>query len=316
MSSYASILSDAHRARWSLDEVTRRIADIDFGRCLLPDSLVRVEELAFLDERARLMLNQIRAHSYLKLFALVERFILPFAVQNAGGALHRSHEELLALMQFAEEEAKHIALFERFSEAFELGFGCYCETLGPSEEVAAAVLVEDPLAVALLVLHIEWMTQDHYLRSVKGDDSPRASGLGADRGFDPAFAYLLRCHWVEEAQHARIDALLVDKLARERSEVERERALGGYLVLIDSLERALGQQVELDLESFRRAGGRLDDASRDVWRAQQARAYQDAFLAAGLRHPKFLATVDRHFGRARERLEERAARYTLPPRVP
>lgn len=309
MSSYASILSDAHRARWMLDEVTGRIADIDFGRCLLPDALVRVDDLEFLHARARLMVNQIRAHSYLKLFALVERFILPFAVQNAGSALHRSHEELLALMQFAEEEAKHIALFERFSEAFELGFGCYCETLGPSEDIASTVLIEDPLAVALLVLHIEWMTQDHYLRSVKSDD--RAS---IDKGFDPAFAYLLRCHWMEEAQHARIDALLVEKLARERSEAERERALSGYLQLIDSLERALGQQVELDLESFRRAGGRLEDGQRDTWRAQQTRAYQDAFLAAGLKHPKFIAVVERNIVAGRARLEAQAARYALPTR--
>jgi hypothetical protein len=305
VSSYASILNDAHRARWSLDEVTRRIADIDFGRRFMPDALVRVDDLSFLDPRSRVVVNQIRAHSYLKLFALVERFILPFAVQNAGGALHRSHEELLALMQFAEEEAKHIALFERFSEGFELGFGCFCQTVGPSEEVAASVLVEDPLAVALLVLHIEWMTQDHYLRSVKDGD-----------GFDPAFAYLLRCHWMEEAQHARIDALLVEKLAHERSESERERAVTGYLALIDSLDGALGQQVELDLESFRRAGGSLDDPGRERWRAQQVRAYQDAFLGAGLRHPKFLTAVERHVGAFRERLEARAGRYASPARAP
>jgi hypothetical protein len=312
VSSFNSILQDGQRARWSLDDVTQRIHEIDYQRPLLPESLVRVEPLRFLDDDQRRMVNQIRAHSYLKLFSLVERFILPFAVQNAADALHRSHEELLALMQFGEEEAKHIALFERFSEGFELGFGCYCDTIGPSENLAGAVLAEDPLAVALLVLHIEWMTQDHYLRSVK-DPGQTDGGPARSKSFDPAFGYLLRCHWVEEAQHARIDALLVEKLARERDENERARALSTYLNLLDALDEALGRQVELDQEAFLRAGGQLDGAGRDAWRMQQRQAYRDAFLSAGLKHPKFLAAVDRNIGTSRARLDALAAHYALRP---
>lgn len=300
MFSYSTILADAQRARWSLDEVTARVADIDFRRSFLPDALVHVEELEFLAPDERRIVNQIRAHSYLRLFALVERFILPFAVMHAGDALHRSHDELLALMQFGEEEAKHIALFERFSEAFELGFGCFCEIVGPSEEIAGAVLAEDPLAVALLVLHIEWMTQDHYLRGVKD-----ATGV------DSAFTYLLRCHWLEEAQHARIDTLLLEKMARERNEAERERALAGYVALLELLSGALRNQVELDIEAFRRGGGSFDDAQRDRWREQQTLAYEDAFLAAGLHHPRFRGVVDRFISAPGQRLQSLADRFTL-----
>lgn len=300
MFSYSSILADGQRARWSLDEVTARVRDIDFQRSFLPDALVHVGELDFLGPDERRMANQIRAHSYLRLFALVERFILPFAVMHAGDALHRSHEELLALMQFGEEEAKHIALFERFSEAFELGFGCFCEIVGPSEEVAGAVLAEDPLAVALLVLHIEWMTQDHYLRSVKD-----ATGV------DGAFAYLLRCHWLEEAQHARIDTLLLEKMAHERNDAERERALSGYVALLELLDGALRKQVDLDIEAFGRAGGSLTEAGRERWRQQQTLAYQDAFLAAGLHHPRFRGVVDRFIAAPGQRLQSLAERFTL-----
>lgn len=301
MYSYSSILADSQRARWSLDEATERVKDIDFQRRFLPDALVRVEALDFLGPDEQRVVNHIRAHSYLRLFALVERFILPFAVMHAGAALHRSHEELLALMQFGEEEAKHIALFERFSQAFELGFGCYCEIVGPSEDIVGAVLAEDPLAVALLTLHIEWMTQDHYLRSVKDATD-----------VDPAFTYLLRCHWMEEAQHARIDTLLIEKLAPERSDAERERALSGYIGLVESLQKAFGQQVELDIEAFCRVGGRLTDAQRDTFRRQQARAYEDVFLAAGLRHPRLRAVVDRQIGDPGRRLQGLADRFTLP----
>jgi hypothetical protein len=71
------------------------------------------------------------------------------------------------LLQFAGEEAKHIHLFKRFREEFELGFGSSCSVIGPPEAVAQAVLAHDPLSVALTILHIEWMTQRHYIESVR-----------------------------------------------------------------------------------------------------------------------------------------------------
>ena len=86
----------------------------------------------------------------------------------AADALRSSAERLLAIMQFGEEEAKHIALFERFAEAFEFGFGSACEVIGPAADICDQVLAEDPLAVGLLTLHIEWMTQEHYTAGVRG----------------------------------------------------------------------------------------------------------------------------------------------------
>ena len=41
--------------------------------------------------------------------------------------------------------------------------------IGPSEAIAAEVLRHDPLAVALVILMIEWMTQEHYVGSVRDD---------------------------------------------------------------------------------------------------------------------------------------------------
>lgn len=296
--SYASILRDAQKARWSLDEVSEWVHRIDFTQPFLPNALVRVDELAFLDPEARRYANQIRAHSYVRLFALVERFILPFVMLHAGESLHRSSEELLALMQFGEEEAKHIALFERFSESFELGFGAGCEVVGPADEIANSVLAEDPLAIGLAVLHIEWMTQDHFLRSVRGAED-----------IDPSYKNLLRCHWAEEAQHAKLDALLIEKGVLRRSEPERERAVRGYLGILGALEAALRQQVELDIEAFVRAGGSLTDAQRDAWRALQAPAYNEAFLRAGLVHPRLKDTIDRHFPNSDAQLAAAAERW-------
>ncbi|MCA9693160.1 MAG: diiron oxygenase [Myxococcales bacterium] len=294
--SYASIIQDAQKARWKIDDVLASVHDIDFGRMLLPDALVRVDQLSFLGPDQRRCANQVRAHAYLQLFALVERFILPFVMMHAGSALHSSSEELLALMQFGEEEAKHITLFERFSEAFEFGFGSVCEIIGPADEIAGTVLAEPPLAVALITLHIEWMTQEHYLRSVRGDPS-----------MDPRFKELLRAHWVEEAQHARLDTLLINRMVSDRSQRERDQAIAAYLRIIETFRRGLRSQVELDLEAYSRAAGSLEDAHRDEWRACQRAAYNEAFLSVGMTHPRVLAVLDQHFPGGASRVRKRAA---------
>jgi hypothetical protein len=296
--SFASIISDAQRARWSLDEVAVAVHDMDFSRPFLPERLVHVASLDCLDDAGRLALNHIRAHSYLRLFALVERFILPFAMFHAAKAMRSSAERLLALMQFGEEEAKHIALFERFSEAFEFGFGSHCGIVGPADDVADVVLAEDPLSVALLVLHIEWMTQEHYTASVRGETR-----------IDEQFASLLRHHWMEEAQHARIDTLLLEEMIDEVAEHQRERALLGYLDLLEGVDGLLGNQVELDLEALGHVVGTLSGATRDRVRANQRASYRDVFLRSGIEHPRVQAFVHKRFGGQRERIEANAARW-------
>lgn len=296
--SFASIISDAQRARWSLDEVAAGVHELDFSRPFLPDRLVHAAALDELDAPTKLALNHVRAHSYLCMFALVERFILPFAMLHAAKAMSSSAERLLALMQFGEEEAKHIALFERFSEAFEFGFGSHCGVVGPSEAVADEVLAEDPLAVGLLVLHIEWMTQEHYTASVRGRDD-----------IDERFASLLRHHWQEEAQHARIDTLLLEEMIDGYAPHRREQALRAYLGLLERIDGLFDAQVELDLEALALVCGTLPGRTRDRLRDSQRASYRDVFLRAGLDHPRVLAFVQRRFGNQQAQLEASSARW-------
>jgi hypothetical protein len=85
--------------------------------------------------------------------------------------------------------------------------------IGPPNAVAKVVLANPPLSVALFILMIEWMTQSHYVDSVRGESR-----------LDPLFANLLRCHWIEEAQHAKLDTLMVEALADGKSEEEDPRS--------------------------------------------------------------------------------------------
>ena len=50
------------------------------------------------------------------------------------------------------------------------------------------------------------MTQGHYVESVQNDQE-----------LDPQFKSLLKHHWMEEAQHTKLDTLMVEAIARDRS---------------------------------------------------------------------------------------------------
>ena len=101
------------------------------------------------------------------------------------------------------------------------------------------MLSHHPLSVALVILHIEWMTQRHYLDSVKDDQE-----------LDPQFKSLLRHHWMEEARHAKLDTLMVECIAEACSDKEISEAIDGYLEIGAFLDGGLGQQVEFDVDEL------------------------------------------------------------------
>src|SRR5215510_11639587 len=186
--SYRATLATARKVNWRIEDIIGGDKRLDFSKPFMPESLARVEPLDFLSSDEKRTLNQIRGAAYLGIFGLVEEFILPFVLDHARPQLQGDDYRVRALLQFAGEEAKHIHLFKRFREEFKRGFGHDCAVIGPPEAISQAVLAHDPLAVALTILHIEWMTQRHYIDSVKDDQS-----------LDPQFKSLLKHHWMEEA---------------------------------------------------------------------------------------------------------------------
>lgn len=207
--SYQSTLVASDTIHWRIEDIIGGEKRLDFARPFMPDSLARVEQLSFLTPDEKRILNQIRGNAYLCIFGLVEEFILPFVMDHARKQLQGDDYRVRALLQFASEEAKHIQLFKRFRQEFEDGFGTDCPVIGPPEAIASAILAHDPLGVALTTLHIEWMVQRHYVESIKDDQE-----------LDPQFKSLLKHHWLEEVQHAKLDTLMVESLAAGRSEAE------------------------------------------------------------------------------------------------
>jgi len=290
--SYQETLAAAERTNWKIEDIggERRL---DFTRPFMPESLARVGQLGFLTEAEQRTLNQIRGNTYLCIFGLVEEFILPFVLDHARLMLHGDDWRVRALLQFAGEEAKHIHLFKRFREEFEKGFGTRCEVIGPPDEIARAILSKHPLPVALVILHIEWMTQRHYTDSVKDDQD-----------LDPQFKSLLKHHWMEEAQHAKLDTLMVETLAAACTPEEIARAVDGYLEIGGMLDAALMQQTEFDRDAFERATGRrLSATEKEAFMAVQRQANRWTCLGTGMTHQKVLETFERVMAGARAKIE-------------
>ena len=276
---YETTLASSIRAAWQLDDVLREDQDLDFSRNFMPESLARTAALNSLSPVEQKILNQISAHQYLSIFGIVEEFILPFLVDHARPALRGDDYRIRALLNFASEEAKHIHLFKRFHEAFERGFPVECKMIGPSEAIGAKILSHDPLAVGLIILMIEWMTQQHYLGSVRDNGD-----------IDPLFKSLLKHHWMEEAQHAKLDTLIVDALAEGRSESEIDKVMDDFFAIGGFLDDGLKMQAGFNLDAFETVIGRqLDD--RAAIEAQQHQAARWTYVGSGMVHERFKATL-------------------------
>ena len=292
--SYQDTLAASLKANWRIEDIVGGDKRLDFTKPMMPKTFARTEELAFLSPSEKLKLNQIRGFDYLCCFGLVEEFILPFVLDQTRPQLEGDDYRVRAYLAFAAEEAKHIHLFKQFRKEFDEGFGTECRYIGPPSAIAEAILEHDPLAVAMVILHIEWMTQRHYLDSIKDA-----------RELDPQFVSLLKHHWMEEAQHAKLDTFMVEALAEGCSQAELEKAMDEYLEIGGFLDGGMRQQAEFNLENLERSIGRvLSESERAEFLTKQHQALRWTFLGSGMTHPNFQATLERLSPVLRQRLEE------------
>jgi hypothetical protein len=290
---YEATLSSAPTIPWRIEDIIGGEKRLDFSKRFMPEALARVEALPFLNSDEKRALNQIRGNAYLCIFGLVEEFILPFVIDHAKPTLQDDGYRVRALLQFAGEEAKHIQLFKRFRAEFEAGFGTECPVIGPPEAIAKVILAHDPLAVALATLHIEWMVQGHYVDSVKDNQN-----------IDPQFKNLLKHHWLEEVQHAKLDTLMVESLAATRSEEQLMSAVEEYVEIGGFIDGGLAQQVQFDLESFIAATGReLNDEQKQTFITVQRQANRWTYLGSGMTHERVLETLEALTPKARQHVE-------------
>jgi len=290
--SYPEILQNSLKVAWTERQVLEG-RDFDYTRRFLPNRLSGVDGIRCLNEGEKLKLNQIMGNAYCHIFAYVEEYIIPQALEAAQKDIYGDETRLRTLLRFAEDESKHQELFRRSTALFAKGFGVQCGLIPAREEVARVVLSKSRLCSYLLTSMIEWFTQLHYVEHVR------------DRGeLDGLFRDLVKYHWMDEAQHAKIDSLLIDEITREISEEDREMAVDELLELSGAIDGLLSQQADLDLASLEKAIGRtLSDSEKAEIKQHTHRAYRWTFLVSGLEHPKFVQIVSELTSRGPAKLE-------------
>jgi hypothetical protein len=278
---FKDVLGRSERISWRVDDLIGNGKTLDFSRPFMPESLARTEALEFLGPGEKRILNQVRGHTYLSIFGLVEEFILPFVLDHARPFVNGEDMRIRAYLEFAAEEAKHIQLFRRFQQEFAKGFPVGCKVIGPAEAIAKEVLSHHPLAVALTILQIEWMSQRHFQESIHDDDT-----------LDLQFKSLLRHHWMEEMQHAQLDTIMVESIAAKMKQAEIDAAIDESLAIGGFLDNGLSHQTKFDLEAFEEASGRkLKPAERERFMTVQHQANRWTYIGTGMTHPNFLTTL-------------------------
>ena len=164
---------------------------------------------------------------------------------------------------------------------FEKGFGVKCGLIPAREEVARVVLGKSRLCTYLLTSMVEWLTQLHYVEHMRDPSE-----------LDALFLDLVRYHWMDEAQHAKIDSLLIEEICQDCSEADGEHAIDELLELGGAVDGLLSQQGDFDLVSLEQAIGRgfSPGETAEIKRHTQ-RARRWTFLVSGLEHPNFVQIV-------------------------
>ena len=277
---YQECLDNSKRVSWLEDDV---LADknFDFSKRFLPNRLTGVDEIGCLSENEKRQLNQIMGNGYCHIFAFVEEFIIPTVTEEVMKDVYGDEVRARSLLRFAEEELKHQELFRKSVELFGQGFGSECGLIPGREEVAKVVRSKSKLAVMILTAIIEWFTQLHYIEHVRDDSD-----------LDGLFRDLLRFHWMEEAQHAKLDTLLIGEVAEQLTLEERETAIDEVLELGGAIDGLLAQQIGLNIEALEKVTGRtFTAAEKEEITTKTQRAWRWTFLVSGLEHPNVVKAI-------------------------
>jgi len=297
---YAAIVSTSERVAWTVDGIfgDRRI---DASRPIVPASWVGTDALGFLDPAELLTLNHCRAFSYVHLLGNYEEFI-PLHLSDAVQAdWHGDRDHLRALLRFSEEEMKHQQLFLRAEHVLEDScghpFGRHFDAgKRRAAELTEAILAFPVLPRFLILLALEWGTQRHYVESIHD--------RGAGRG-DPLYVDVLRAHWIEEAQHARTDALEVRRLARDASAPQLSRVFDDVAGIGALVDGTIAGQVEEEIATLAAVHARaFSDSQTAVLRDVLHRSMSTIIVGVSLGHPRFVRV-------ARELSREGAAKLGI-----
>jgi hypothetical protein len=266
----------SEKASWSFEKSLGGLS-FDFTGRFLPLRLCGEGHPAWMSADQQRTLNHIRGFSYAHIFLFVEEFIIHQTCTSAAGYVHQDMNAVSALLKFADEETKHQRMFELVKDLVAEGLGARPGELGDKEGVARHICSHSELAVYLVTIVLEWLTQRHYVECFKQEEA----------GLDPGFVRVFRLHWTEEAQHARLDAIQLQAIAADMHPDAITQSVQEFAGILKSMAELLRQQDALDLASLEAACGGLTGSQRAELLECLHRDWLWTFILSGLEHESF-----------------------------
>ena len=274
---YARCIAVSKRIRWEIEQDVIRGRSFDRAQKFLPDGLAKIEELGFLTDAEKRLLNQVQGRTYANIFGLVERFINAKVLEVSRDHWLGNQTALEALIRFSDEELKHQEMFRRIDRLMDDAMPDGYVFAPHPNDVAAAVLSKSTWAVLGLTCHIELFTQAHYKQSIEPDTE--LSELYKD-----VFLF----HWREESQHAVLDELEWRRENGRLSDSERDRAVDDLIDLVLAVDGILQMQSDADASYFCMIAERsFETAERQRIRQGLLQAYRWQYILSGVQGPRF-----------------------------
>lgn len=277
---YQDCIKVSEKVSWSINDLVPDSYQVDYQKIAMPDQLTLLNKLDFLTPDLYVKLNHVRCASYVNLFAFVEEYISAQVIQATSNYLFDDNVRVRALLRFSEEEVKHQTMFLKYLDIFHSGFSrdYKCEFLGGASDVASIILSNSEAGVMFVTLHLELITQQHYQESIKNNSK-----------IDPKFVNVLKNHWIEEVQHAKIDALELEDYVKDFTEEELLATFDEYFGILDAFIDLLKVQVQMDFDSFMRISNnmKLDQSQKDLFKRTQEFSYIYNFVIYGLENKIF-----------------------------
>lgn len=271
------IVNISEKISWRLDEVLPRSAEFDFSKPLLSDVFFPLAQFDYLSSDAKLRFNHILSYSYLNVFELCEEFIIGLALDLTKDQFHENRDALRALSRFADEEVKHQEMFRRARQKIQQQFPARLSVLDNHFEIADFVLGHSKLSTLLLTIHLELITQAHYIDGIKQRNE-----------LDPLFCSILKNHWVEESQHVKIDVIEFNRLAQGLTTEDFDEVYREYNAMILGFVDALHAQAQMCVADICKFEARNLSRKKQVTLVEfVANCFCTGLLKYGFEHTQF-----------------------------
>jgi hypothetical protein len=287
---YAKCIEVSKRIRWDIERDVLRGRRFDFSKKFLPDSLSKVNQLAFLSAPEKRLLSQIQGRTYANVFGLVERFIGAKVLEVSREHWLGDQIALEAPVRFTDEELKHQEMFRQLDQLAAEDMPAGYTFVAEPNAVAQAVLGKSTWAVLGLTCDVELFTQLHYRSSIEPEVD-----------IDPLWKDVFLFHWKEESQHAILDELEWLREDAKLAPAQRDAAVDDLIALVGAVDGILQGQSAADANYFVSIAGRaFGSADVEAIRACVLKAYRWQYIVSGVRDPRFNeilgSMIDQHHG--------------------